>query len=268
MQAQNPGRGPYVVKLLYASQPPLDIAALHARLQGVLGNVDIAGTGPQSTLFAARERGVTLPDGQRAPVMLSVATADVGDLEASLGQSWDWDLARDVTSRASHALAVHDLVTLGLDSGPRLEFYDLFLRAVLEEAPPIAMHWLASERIVEPREYLETTGVERLTKGYINVRLFRVENRSAGECVMDTLGLAAFGLPDLQCHFAALDPRTVARVLFNTAAYVFERGDVLEDGHTVEGTVPGSRWRCQHEMSLVAPERAVVDLHPGAARPR
>jgi hypothetical protein len=256
-----------VVKLLYASPPPLDVAALHAHLQRVLGDVDIAATNSSSTVFVARGRGVVLPDGQRAPVMLGVSTADVGDLEPSLGQSWDWDLARDVTSRAPHALAVNDLMTLGLERRPRLEVYDLLLRAVLEAAPPLAMHWLASERIVEPREYLETTGIQRLTKGYINVRLFRVENRSPGECVMDTLGLAAFGLADLQCHFAALDPRAVARVLFNTGAYVFERGDVLEDGDTVEGTVPGSRWRCQHETSLVPPERVVVDLHPGAARP-
>jgi hypothetical protein len=41
----------------------------------------------------------------------------------------------------------------------------------------------------------------------------------------------------------------------------------LADGNTVEGTVPGSKWRCQHEMAIARPERMVVDFHPGPARP-
>jgi hypothetical protein len=59
----------------------------------------------------------------------------------------------------------------------------------------------------------------------------------------------------------------VAGILYTYAAYVFERGDVLADGNTVEGVIPGTKWRCCHEAALVGPERVVVDLHPGAARP-
>jgi hypothetical protein len=200
--------------------------------------------------------------------MLAVSPADIGDLGPSLNQSWDWPLARDVASRARHALVVHDMVTLGLERKARLDVYDRFLRVVLQATRPLAMHWLASERVVDPEAYLETRdGVERLAKGYVNVRLFRVEGRSPGECVMDTLGLASFALPDLQCHYAGLDPRAVAGVLFNYAGYVFDNGDVLQDDNTVEGAVPGSKWRCRHETALVGPERMVVDLHPGAARP-
>jgi hypothetical protein len=201
--------------------------------------------------------------------MLSVLKgAAVGDLAPSLQQSWDWGLASDVASRARHTLVVSDMMTVGLDRKSRLALYDRFLRLVLEHAPPIAVHWLASERVVEPQAYLETrTDVEKLAKGYVNVRLFRIAERSPGECVMDTLGMAAFGLPDMQCHFMGLEPGRVAAVLFNYAGYVFDRGDVLDDGNTVEGTVPGSKWRCQHETALVDPEREVIDFHPGAARP-
>jgi hypothetical protein len=80
---------------------------------------------------------------------------------------------------------------------------------------------------------------------------------------MDTLGLGALGLPDLQCRFCLLEPRAVARALYNTAWYLFTEGDVIQDGHTVEGGAPGSRWRCRHEDSLVGPERVVLDLNPG-----
>jgi hypothetical protein len=81
--------------------------------------------------------------------------------------------------------------------------------------------------------------------------------------IMDTLGLAALGLPDLQCHFRTLVPGEVAAVLHNTAYYLFEHGDVIDDGHTVAGIEPESRWTCQHEKSLLKPSRIVLDLNPG-----
>ena len=81
---------------------------------------------------------------------------------------------------------------------------------------------------------------------------------------MDTLGLAALGLPDLQCHFHGLDCNDVARLLHNLGLYVFENGDIIEDGHTIDGPKPGDKWRCQHEMALVKPERMVLDINPGA----
>ena len=81
--------------------------------------------------------------------------------------------------------------------------------------------------------------------------------------LMDTLGLAALGLPDLQCHYRDLAPGEVATVLANTGYYIYENGDVIENGHTVEGITAGSRWRCQHEESMLKPSRVVLDLDPG-----
>ena len=47
------------------------------------------------------------------------------------------------------------------------------------------------------------------------------------------------------------------------AYYLFERGDVIKDGETVPGVLDRDRWRCQHEMAMVGPERVVLDLDPG-----
>jgi hypothetical protein len=44
---------------------------------------------------------------------------------------------------------------------------------------------------------------------------------------------------------------------------IFDQGDVIEDGHTVEGFPPGSRWRCRHEKALIVPTREVLDVNPG-----
>jgi Domain of unknown function (DUF4261) len=94
------------------------------------------------------------------------------------------------------------------------------------------------------------------------MRFYTISN-SPGDMVMDTLGLAALGLPDLQCHFRGLEPGRVMALLSNAGYYVYERGDVIEVGHTIEGLEPGSRWRCRHEGSLLPPSRAVLDLNPG-----
>src|SRR5262249_58554930 len=86
---------------------------------------------------------------------------------------------------------------------------------------------------------------------------------SAGDMLMDTRGLADVGLHDLQCHFRDLDPTAVARVLFNTAVYIFANGPVIESGQTVAGIEPDSRWRCQFENALLEPKREILDLNPG-----
>ena len=70
---------------------------------------------------------------------------------------------------------------------------------------------------------------------------------------MDTRGLSEIGLQDLQCHFRNLDPNNVSRVLFNTAVYLFDNGPVIESGNTVAGVEEGSKWECQFENALVAP---------------
>jgi hypothetical protein len=81
--------------------------------------------------------------------------------------------------------------------------------------------------------------------------------------LMDTLGLAALGLPDLQCHYRIMEPGDVGRTLYDLALYIYQQGDVIKNGHTVEGVPPGSKWRAQHEKALVEPDREVIDLDPG-----
>jgi len=92
--------------------------------------------------------------------------------------------------------------------------------------------------------------------------MFNVEG-GPGESVMDTMGLASLGLPDLQVHSTGLEPDDVARHLFNSAYYVLEKGDVIADGQTIDGIPPGTKWHCQHEASLVGPSRVVLDIDPG-----
>jgi hypothetical protein len=94
------------------------------------------------------------------------------------------------------------------------------------------------------------------------VRFYNIED-SGGEIVMDTLGSGALGLTDLQMHYRDLEPQKVAGLLYDVATYLLEQGDVIDNGHTVQGFLPEDRWQCLHEMSLLEPQRLVLDIDPG-----
>jgi hypothetical protein len=186
-------------------------------------------------------------------------------LTPALQQTWDWEGAKAAAAKHRASIMVADLMGSGLPYKDRLRLFHNVVLSVLELTPCMAILWTASDKLIDPSEYLDSKKPERYDPIYpaVNVRLFRIENRLPGEMVMDTLGLAALGLPDLQCHFTGLEPNEMARVLYNSAYYLFEQGDVIHDGETIQGIHKTDRWRCQHEMALVNPEREVLDLNPG-----
>src|SRR5262249_38280441 len=136
----------------------------------------------------------------------------------------------------------------------------------LDVVKPVAIHWLPSQRIVDPQRYkedLEAGGI--LFSSAVNVRMFRIEQTA--ERIMDTMGLTALGCIDLQSVFMNLEPAKMGLYLYHLAEYVFERGDVIRDGDTVEGMQPTERWRCQKLPSYVLPTRRVIDVIPGEFAP-
>ena len=61
----------------------------------------------------------------------------------------------------------------------------------------------------------------------------------------------------------------VPTYLRDAANYVFERGDVIRDGDTIEGIEPGEKWRCLQEEALIPPDIRSERARsiPGAKRP-
>jgi hypothetical protein len=188
-----------------------------------------------------------------------------GDVAEALKQSWGFEGAEAVVKGCRATVLVTDLMSSNLDYQERLELFQNALAGALEVIKTEAIFWQPSQQIISAKRYLEAHKAgdpELFFTGALNVRMFNISN-SSGDMLMDTLGLSALGLPDLQCHFHDLDPSEVARVLGDTAYYLFQEGDVFEDGNTVPGVDPKSKWRCRHEDALLEPLRPVVDLDPG-----
>jgi hypothetical protein len=132
--------------------------------------------------------------------------------------------------------------------------------------PPAAIHWKPAGKLVDPAAFLRADGssnCSELPAAALNVRVFRIKRGAEGDVLMDTMGLAALGLPDLQVLYRGLEPNRVASHLYACALHVLRHGDCLEDGETIEGPSRGQEWTCRHAGALAEPPRPVVDFDPG-----
>jgi hypothetical protein len=267
----------YGVELLCSTPPKIDKTSLLTRVRRLCPDAQLLDPDPTTQLISLVHptHRVELADAvipAQTVVVVGDGKLDTRPFEPALQQTWEFPGARSAVEGSAAAVFVTDLMSSSLEYRERLTLFHDCLRGVLDELPCAAIHWRHAGRIVDPvawkRDYDAGDPAQRFFAGAVNVRLFKVTDDAgldSGELVMDTLGLAALGLVDLQCHFHGLDPGGVARVLYNTAWYLFREGDVIADGHTVEGSGPrrASKWRCQHESSLLGPPRGVLDLNPG-----
>jgi hypothetical protein len=196
------------------------------------------------------------------PPLLSVAMAASelhadGKQRPDPSQTWDWPAAEDAVEAAQAAVLVTEMFTDGYDAEERASALGAVVRVLVEATGPVLVSWPHSQRVVDP--YRETADD---LDGVVNVRMFGVADDDDA-LVMDTLGLHVFQLPDVQCHFRDREPGEIAALLYGTAMYLFEHGDVIADGNTVSGVDGEGRYVCRREPSLIGPHREVLDVDLG-----
>jgi hypothetical protein len=149
-----------------------------------------------------------------------------------------------------------------LDYKTRLVLFMNFLVAVTKATNPQVVYSASSQKLVDPLSLVKSwDGQEKENLfGIMNVRLFNISNSHTKELLMDTVGLSLLGLPDFQLRFSDLDESEVARLLWNYAYYIFEQGDVIENGNTLLGLEANSKWGCERQTSLAPPERVVINV--------
>ncbi len=259
----------YSAKLFYHELPHINGADLATTLRQRIGQVDLLLDQADLHLFAF-PKYVTLIEGADIPTELMLTVSDPNqhnaDLEPALQQSWRWREARAAVAACPVSLTLVEMLVQGVEYRTRLTLFNHALESVLSIAPCQALLWMPSQQFIHPAQFVEA----RQNKDFhplqfgLNIRFYRISNGQPGEVLMDTMGLAALGLPDLQCHFVGLDSNQVAKVLSNSAYYLYDRGDIVKDGQTIQGIEGNDRWHCQHETSLMPPQRIVLDLDPGA----
>ncbi|SEQ05226.1 DUF4261 domain-containing protein [Microlunatus flavus] len=253
-----------VAELWYASAPDLGDPLL---LEG-LRAVSPGSEAQEGSLVVPYDGGEVAPrpgpdgsGGARRPLATLVLPGssldEPGKSLPDTSQTWDWPEADEALAPARASVLVVETSTDGYTARDRAAALVGVVRALSVATQPLVVSWPTSQRVTDPTE----PGVDGLG-GLLNVRLFSVSD-DEDELVMDTRGLAPFGLPDLQVHFRDLEPGRLAGLLYATAGYLLEEGDVIGEGHTISGLAPDDSWTCHREESLVGPPRRVVDIDPG-----
>ncbi len=263
-------RPTYGLELLGTEPFSLDDPKLISAMKRELGNVvHVPTAGPDSALFACHDFPVKLADAEVvAQIVLfrTEATIDPSSKESTerLAQSWRCPDAAAILNKCKHQILITDMFSSTLSHTVRMNLMTRALKAVLPVLPVDLISWTPTQQYLVPKQFLDASNepAQDPTIGFLNVRFFTLSDHP-GDMIMDTLGLTAYGLTDLQIHYRELDPSKVAACLAAIGAYLFEKGDVIKPGETVQGLTPEDKWLCRHEDSLLSPKRMVLDINPG-----
>ncbi len=261
-------------RLLYEQPVTPDRHALLERLHRRRPDAELLAdpgeTAPGAILFAHPDHPVEFADRPAIPVETAIlpgaSVLDPAVLMPAVQQSWNWPEAREVGPRCRYGLLISDLVARNLEARVRLGLFVDVVAAAVEVTQPLAIHWVSSQKLSDPGELIRAVASgdpHQIGLAVLNVRLFNIEGEPGG-MVMDTLGLGALSLSDLQIHFQDLAPAQVAALLYNYALYILDRPDWLKEGATIPG-VSGRNWTCLRGTALVPPKRPVWRLEPEAS---
>jgi hypothetical protein len=240
-----------VVELWYAEDAP-DLA--DPRLLQALRSV--------SPDVQPQMESLVVPHGDGSAPLLTVIMpgsplGEGGKALPDVSQTWDWEGAEAAVASCRSSLLVTEMLGEGWTPEDRWGAMSGVVAELIKHTHPKVISWPQSQRVGDPNLFVAGD-----LAGLINVRYFSIAN-DPGAIVMDTLGLQAFGLPDVQCHFRDREPAEIAAMLFSTAVYLFRSGDVIADGNTISGPKGDERLLCFREPALLEPRREVIDVDLG-----
>jgi hypothetical protein len=253
------------VKLLFVDKPNLDAEKIFTEVKKYFANVENPSK-DKALIFSFPDFQIELADA-KIPAQCLVAIPDekYPDIEipdVAFQQNWHWQEANDIAKTCKYELLVTDFMTRTLEYKQRLPLFMNFLIAVTKATNPQVIYSVYGQKLIKPNDltYIWDKGEKQLLYGICNVRLYNLTD--INELLMDTVGLNSIGLPDFQIKFKGYEANEIANLLWNYAYYIYEQGDVIENGNTLEGIVSGSKWKCERQASLLDHERIVVNVQP------
>lgn len=224
------------------------------------------------TSFAINKYSVEYKEGKMPP---QVVMAEIHDFngesisEFDRQQLWNVENGNELLNKCKYELFIFDFLASGLEYKERCEILMDWLEVAVELFPECRAVWIKSAGKLFDADEIRCNDIPRESRFVyfgVNARFFNIQGSEAS--IVDTLGLYAIGLPDIQYHFNTLDPNTVVNHAYNVASYVYQENAPIKSGETIDGINNGAldnnvRWYCQYEDSLIQPSRVVMDIAPG-----
>lgn len=264
-QAKSGEQTPYLAHVLMDGAVTLDRERLVSALNARLGRVKVTDLESGGLLFTLPEFSGRVDDTQ-VSVQLGVLALEgipIDDLAAALRQSWSWPDAGEVAAHCRAHLTVSDFFGAAVDRRIRLALFHGAMSCLLEQLPVRAIQWAPSQQVISPDAYLErlATG-EGLRGSALNVRRFKLspEGDGAPLQLLDTMGLSAFGLPDLQVRFTGRGTAEVEQWLHAEAARLFDEGDRFVARGTAAPLPGEAAGFLDDTRSIAPPDRRVLEI--------
>jgi hypothetical protein len=239
------------------------------RIEKKFGEVDIVSSNDKLTTFAIKKYSIALKDATIPPQILMmdvqlIKADEIGQIERS--QLWNVDNGVGLLNECRYSINTSDFMASSMDYKERCELLIDWLEVAVELFPECKAVWMKASGKLFTASQINKHDIQREDRFIyfgVNARLFNIQGTS--DKVIDTLGMYAIGLPDVQYHFHDLDPNAVVNHAYNVASYIFDNNSPIENEQTIDGIVDGQlsmnvQWKCHYESSLNQPEREVMDI--------
>ncbi len=254
-------------KLLFVNKPVIDAEKIMGELKMYVDNVTYSEM-TSAVMFVFSDFKIEFADATgSAQCVVLVPEDKPGNLEIpeeAFQQNWHWNEAESAANICRYELLVTDIMTRTLEYKQRLNLYMNFLVAVIKATKPDVAYAVHGQKLIDPKKLVSDWDEpdRQILHTLFNVRLFNITGSDKKDLLMDTVGLNAIGLPDFQIRFSAFEANEIANLLWNYAYYIYDKGDVIENGNTLEGIVGGSKWKCERIIPGLQPERVVINVQP------
>ena len=237
-----------------------------------LGDVDCFSCDDTSAGFMAKRYNVHYEEeNKNMPPMLMLTKACEIEKpvmnEMDISQTWNCPEAEEILASCKYQVFANDMMAAGLHYLERAEMLTDYVDALLEIYPTCKAVVFETSKKMYTREALFNCNVPKEDKFIyyaVNVRFFNIQDTD--DMIVDTLGMGALFMPDLQYHFHGMDPNEVVNHAYNVLSYMFARENPIKSGDHIDGIKDGKmsrdvQWNVRYEGSLIQPMREVIDFN-------
>ena len=261
----------FVIHLLMQDKCPVpekqDVISI---MEKHLGDIECYSYSEESIGFDVKKYPLDF-DGKTAYPMLMLTNCFLNEKltfdELTSSQMWDCPESNEIIARCHYDVVAVDMLSAYMDYKDRADMLMDFTEALMELYPTCeAVYFDRSGKMFTRQAILEhsISRKDRFIYFAVNVRFFNIEG--SGDMLIDSLGMSAVDLPDVQYHFHDLDPDSVVNHAYTVLSYIYENNCPIESGETIDGLQDGKisrdvQWVCQFEEALVQPARTVMDIN-------
>ena len=184
-------------------------------------------------------------------------------------QMWDCPEHDEILDSCRYHVLASDMLGAVMQYKERADMLMDYLEALVELFPACKAVYFVNSGKMFTAEAIRSHNIphdDRFIYFAVNVRFFSIQDSPA--MIVDTVGMEALDMPDLQYHFHGMDPNFVVNHAYNVLSYMYENDNPIENNNTIDGIADGEMsdkvlWKCCYEESLIQPVRAVIDINMG-----